>query len=301
VSLLAALLLWPAGLPSGSASAQDAGRPAGAPVVEAGDEDEPRRLTAWPEPRDAGALALEVRRLRDARTEEMAREAAAALIGMRDAAAPALLAALGKERSAEGRARITAVLDGVTGAPHTRLLAALFADRALAVRVYSLRRAAAFPDAGVRAAAEAALGAAREKGEKGDPEELLAAALCATTAGSLAGLDVIEARAREDWKAHGVAIRAALESVRGPAAAERAARGLDGERGLALAALHLLAGCGTSESAGRVARFLDESDHALRLAAINALRGIVDGAPPHEKLPVFDAIEEADRWRARLR
>jgi hypothetical protein len=46
--------------------------------------------------------------------------------------------------------------------------------------------------------------------------------------------------------------------------------------------------------------FLDTNDNTLRIAAINALRGIVDGEPPIERLAVFDAIEMAKTWKERL-
>ncbi len=36
------------------------------------------------------------------------------------------------------------------------------------------------------------------------------------------------------------------------------------------------------------------------VGAINALRGIIDGDPPLDKLPVFEAIERADKWKSRL-
>ena len=51
---------------------------------------------------------------------------------------------------------------------------------------------------------------------------------------------------------------------------------------------------------GSIRRFLDHEDNQLRVEAINALRGIVDGEPPFENLLVFDAIEPAGKWKERL-
>jgi hypothetical protein len=50
----------------------------------------------------------------------------------------------------------------------------------------------------------------------------------------------------------------------------------------------------------RVRFFLDDDDNQVRVAAINACRGIVDGAPPEEQLPVFEAIESAKKWKERV-
>jgi hypothetical protein len=38
----------------------------------------------------------------------------------------------------------------------------------------------------------------------------------------------------------------------------------------------------------------------VRVAAINALRGIVDGQEPLEELSVFGAIELAKTWKVRV-
>jgi hypothetical protein len=88
--------------------------------------------------------------------------------------------------------------------------------------------------------------------------------------------------------------------VRGPEATARLAPALEGERDGAVAALRLLAGCGAADVVGRIRPHLDSTDRGLQLAAINALRGIVDGAPPLATLPVFEMIERAKAWKARL-
>jgi len=44
---------------------------------------------------------------------------------------------------------------------------------------------------------------------------------------------------------------------------------------------------------------LDNTDNSIRIAAINALRGIVDGDLPIANLPVFEAIELAKKWKTR--
>jgi hypothetical protein len=267
-------------------------------------DDAVQRLAAWPEvPKErAQEVRSDVQRLRKAATEEMGTQAQAALTAAGAMVAPTLLDALGKERDEAARARIVAVLTAVTDARHTRLLAEAFDDRAQVVRTWALTRVAGFPDAGTRAPAEAALAAAAKvrEPERDDREEHLAAALAATAAGSLAGLEHLAERAQKVWGERGAAMRVALEAVRGPEATEIAARGLDGERVEMIAALHLLAGCGAPEVTARIKPLLDDGDNSIRIAAINALRGIVDGDPPLEKLPVFEAIEVAKGWKARV-
>lgn len=289
-------------------------RPAGehAPATRDRAQDEEQgteRLEEWPELdrslRDG--VSTDVQRLRKARTPEMGEQAREALIATGAAVAPELISALGKEKDEEARDRIVTVLDAVTGAVHTRLLARSFDDRSREVRTWALGRAALFPDPGIRSSAEAALTHARKavKGTKRDREaeaELLAAALAATSGGSLDGLDVVLGAA-EDWKRHGNEIRQACEGVRGAAASKRVVEllGKAEERAAKVAAINLLAGCGVAESAVPALRpLLDSDDSTIRIAAINALRGIVDGEPPLDKLSVFDSIEEAKRWKQRI-
>ena len=268
-------------------------------------EEEPiERLEEWPELEDEARAKREITRLRRAQTEVMGEEAGAALREMGAAAAPLLLKAYDKERDEAARTRVHAVLLAVTGAPHTRLMAQEFDHKTAHVRRFCLLRVAGFPDPGVREPAEKALSALQARGDKAEPEEVFLAALCATSAGSEAGLERVYEEAREDWRTQGVRIRSALEAVRNEKVSDRFAKQLAGavkvERADRLALLHVLAGCGTEKATGAVKRFLDHDDNNLRIAAINALRGMVDGDPPIEKLPVFEAIEVANEWKRRL-
>jgi hypothetical protein len=284
------------------ASAQDA--PAErAPAAQAAPA-EIVRLTAWPElaPALQKTVETDVERLRKAHTEEMGRQAREALVAAGAAIVPELLPKLGKEKDAEARARIEDVLTAVTGAEHTRLLAQRFADKAQRVRTFALRRASAFPDAGTRAEAEAALAraAAVKEPEDEDRAEQLAAALATTASGSLAGLEHLAQRAETSFGTEGASMRLALEAVRGKEATALLGARLGGERPARIAALNLLAGCGDESAKALVKPYLDDNDNSVRIAAINALRGIVDGAPPLDKLPVFEAIELAKEWKGRV-
>ena len=265
------------------------------------------RASEWPAiPADkAATVKTDIERLRKAGTPEMAEQAEAALVAAGAMVAPGLITAMGKERNVEARLRIEAVLDRVTGAEHTRLLAPHFADKSRDVRTWALTRCAAFPDREVAKGAQDALGKARAalaKDEKleGGEAELYAAALCATAAGSHEGLDVLARTAVADWGKKGVEIRAALARVRDADSTKFALELLaKDERKQKVAALNLLAGCGTQDAISAVKSQLDSTDNSIRIAAINAMRGIVDGELPIANLPVFEAIELAKKWKER--
>jgi hypothetical protein len=288
-----------AALLAGPASSAPAA-PVQGPVQEQGEKIE--RLEAWPELKgdEKSRVETDVARLRKARTPEMAEQAEDALVGGTEAAIPLLLAVLGKERDEDALERVERVLERMVSARHTRLLAREFGDRSLEVRVWTLRKCGQLPDEGVREAAEKALERVREQGQKADAEERYGAALCVTSSGSTGGLEELKPWAKDHWGKRGGELRAALEAVRGPEATKKLVGELASEdREVLVATLNMLAGCGEREVTGRVKPFLDNNDNSIRIAAINALRGIVDGDPPIDKLPVFEAIERAKQWKSR--
>lgn len=279
----------------------------GAPAAQKAEKKEVVYATEWPAiPADSAAtVKTDIERLRKAATPEMGEQADTALSAAGAMVAPQLLAAYGKERNDQARIRIEAVLDKVTGAEHTRLLAPYFEDKSREVRTWSLMRCAAFPDKAIQAQADAVFDkskAAREKDPKaeGADAEVYAAALCATSAGSHKGLEVLAKAAVDQWGKKGVELRVALEAVRDAGATEFATKLLaDADRKKKVAALNMLAGCGTKDALAAVKPYLDNTDNSIRIAAINAMRGIVDGDPPIANLPVFEAIELAKKWKER--
>lgn len=271
------------------------------------------RLTAWPKLEgEAGDKSkVEVEKLRKARTPQMADDAVTSLVAAGAGAAPLLLVALAKEQDPAAQKRVIEVLDKLTSAEHTRLLGAEFENKAATVRLYALRRAAAFPDPGLREKAEAALARAAKGGDKA---ESFAAALCTTSTGSLAGLEVLFETAQAAWGKHGLEIRVVLERVRGPEATKLVVAKLRKEdqpsptapalktadRQRVVAALNMLAGCGDPSAKHSVKPFLDSTDNSIRVAAINAARGILDGEQPVPEMSVFEAVETAKKMKARL-
>lgn len=256
------------------------------------------RLTAWPKPADKDTLLVDIERLVKARSPEMEQQARDAITNAGASAVPFLLDRYGKERDEAARERLHEMLLATTNAAHTRLLAKEFDDKQPATRTFALWRAAAFPDKELLAPAEAAVARVEKLGEKAAADEVYAAALSATAAGSLKGLPQLWTASLDSRDARGAEMRVALESVRGAAASQFVIdHAKDGQRKEKIAALHMLAGCGDHASASFVKPFLDDSDNSLRIAAINALRGIVDNEPPLDQLPVFEAIELAKKWK----
>jgi len=271
------------------------------------DSAQVERLEAWPELADGAAAKREIARLRKAQTEEMGKDAAAQIRLEGAAYAPLLLDALGKERDADSRARITAALDSITVAAHTRLLALEWAHANEHVQAYALERVASFPDAGLVERARALYVALLARAEdpkakdKPDEEQLDRAAITALSTGALEGLPRCLALAERDWKRSGERLRTAAAGAKGPAAdvlLEAALTGASSDNAR-VATLLILGVAGTNECVSVVRQFLDSEANSVRVATINALRGIVDSAPPLENISVFMAIEEVKRWKER--
>jgi len=265
------------------------------------------RLEEWPAVASERLLRKEITKLRKGETPGMITSAREQLVELGAGSGPLLLEALAREKKAEARERIEEVLSALCDARHTRLLALEFEHGSSPVRTFSLREVAATPDPGLRAAAEAAHArvvkalASEREARKLDPEEPYAAALCALSTGSLVGLEVLLESARDSWAERGTEIMLAAPAARGDEAASRLGKlAASGERQQRRAALRMLAGCGTRDAVRYVRPILDESDNSLRVAAINALRALIDGAPPLEKLSTFEAIDRANRWKQRL-
>lgn len=268
------------------------------------------RAKAWPVLAGEAATAVrtDIERLRKARTDEMGGQAEQALVSAGAGVVPELLPVLGKERDPAALERVRKVLSQLTTAEHTRLLAAEFANKSRDVRTWTLRRCGQFPDSEIRARAEAAFAAAQKAKPKSEEreereavaEERYAAALCVTAAGSIKALGEIETWVLEQWGKRGAEIRASLEAVRGKEATDYAGKlAFDKDRKKCVAGLNMLAGCGSAEGKLLVKPHLDSTDNSIRIAAINAMRGIVDGDRPIDKLPVFEAIELAKKWKDR--
>ena len=259
-------------------------------------------LTAWPKPSDKekDQIMTDIDRVCVAHTVEMGKQGQDSLITTGDMAAPFVMERYGRERNDDARKRLHEVLVKITGAEHTRLLAREFTSKLVPVRTFALWRASYFPDPEVKKDAEAAWQRLAKQGDKADPDERYAAALCCASTGSIAGFEGLYDATSKQWDKKRDELRAALNGCRGPAASALAIKKLEGaDRKVKVAVLHMLAGCGDKASAAIVKPFLDEEDNSIRVAAINALRGMVDNDDPIEGLSAFEAIELAKKWKAK--
>lgn len=302
VTLLAGLFF------SAPHSAQAAAPYAQDSAVEEAEQDGPKRLTEWPKINKGSKVKTDIARLRKASTEEMGAEAHVKLVEAGAGVAPQLLEILSSKTLAspkydEAAARFIAVLDELTDASHTRLIAPGMLSKSPRLQTWSLLRVASFPDTGTLKTAEAALAKLRKAKLK--DERFLSlpfhAALACAAASSTTGLDLIFERVDTKWRDVSSIVRCALEGVRGDAATEfsLAKLGLD-DRAKKVAALRMLAGCGSKLALSKLREPLDSSDNSIRVSAINACRGIVDDALPLERLSAFTAVEKAQSWLQKL-
>lgn len=258
-------------------------RPASAPTA------------AWPPLplREKEAAQEAIFGLKRAKTEDRVTVLGEQLRRLGKAGVPVLFQGL---RKAEGdsRVRIESILDALTGPEDAVLLSEYFAERDPVARLWVVRRCASFGDRSLAPKFEKLL-------SDSDPEVSFAAALGCCRAGSFASFDHLKKIAERDWLARGRAIREALAGIRGPEAVDRLRPVLNADDPAAkVVALRLLSGAGPPSAIPLVTRYLESTDLRLKLEAVNALRGMLDDAPPLDKPSSFDLIEEVNRWRTRL-
>jgi len=296
-SLAAALILHLGPCPT--AAPQDA-----APTTQS--QKAPAHLTRWPglAKEQAKEVVRAVAKLKKASSEAMLAAGLETLERAGAGAAPELLRALAKEKKEAPRARLIGMLEKLTGAEHTRLLSIYFKHKSDALRHWSLRRCALFPDPGTLKAAQKALQKALNPGKRKEvqPDEVFVAALAACAAGDLSAMEHLEARAKKVWKIEAASIQRALSAVRGKAASTQLVSKLgSSDRKERLVALRFLTAAGVeAECVDAISPFLDDQDNELLVAAINALRSIVNHEPPLPRLSAFDAITKAKEWKAKL-
>ncbi len=250
---------------------------------------------AWPPLplRDKEAVQEAIFGLKRAKVEDRVKALSEQIRRFGKAAVPVLFEGLRKTEG-EARARIESLLDELTSREDAVLLSAHFAERDPAARLWVVRKCSSFGERSLVPKFEKLLGDA-------DPEVAFYAAIACCRCGSFASFDRLKKIADRDWLARGRAVREALAGIRGPEAVERLRPDLDSDDPAAkVAALRLLSGAGPPAAIPLVTRYLESPDLRLKLEAVNALRGMLDDAPPLERPSSFDLIEEVNRWRSRL-
>ncbi len=261
------------------------------------------RLTAWPKPADKDQVLTDVERVCKARVPEMAEKGKAGLLAAGSSGVPFVLERYARERDEEAVKRLYEILLETTDATHTRLLAKEFGHKEVRARTFALWRAAQFPDVEIKKEADAAWARVAKLGDKADADERYAAGLCCASTGSTVGFPGLwdSTVTPKEWDKKKRELRAALAGARGKEATAFVLAKLDdkADRRTKVAVLRMLAGCGDKDCVSVVRPFLDDEDNQIRVAAINALRGIIDGADPIENLSAFEAIEMAKEWKSR--
>lgn len=186
------------------------------------------------------------------------------------------------------------VLPQVTSVEHAPLLAQQISSRRLAIRRFVVRRLAELHPADMGPVFRAVL---RDR----DAEVVFLAQLGITGTGDFEFMGAVFERCSEDWNGWRALVAQALSGARGEKGTrwllERMAKGSARDQ---VTALRLLRTLGLREATGPIAVYLEHENHNVKKEAINALRAIVDGEPPLEELSVFQAIEMAKQWKARL-
>jgi hypothetical protein len=263
---------------------------------------------SWPElpaKENERVLAL-IRKLETANEADSAK-AQATLAAYGPALVPHLLRRLALPRQSDDAiAAVTRTLDAIVTDEHAALVAKATEERALPTQRWALRWLTLHADDRWREVYARHAGGAATDGAKpaaARDEEL---AFCADLA--LAALQDKEALARvieichTQWRERGEFVGKVLPKARGREMASWVIRQMrpNDERSR-VTGLRLLRSLATQEYAGAIANYLDSGESSVKREAINALRAVVDGAPPIEELSVFSAIEQAKQWKERLK
>ena len=185
------------------------------------------------------------------------------------------------------------VLDRVVGPQHAALLARLAKHKVTEVRQYVLRRLCRFRDADMVPVLQAAV-------KDADAEVSFQASLGLVALGRREGLDALLVRSRSDWNGMKQDAEEVLPMARstetGSWLLEQMAKASPVDRA---AGLRLIRHLGTKDQSGALKAYLDNEDRTVVKETVNALR-CMNGEAAMENLSVFDGINMAKAWKAKL-
>jgi HEAT repeat protein len=188
---------------------------------------------------------------------------------------PVLLDSLHDKTSPELAEELRSLLDELTTKQHAPLLAESFSSRNLTRSRWITQRLASFE---LREMAEFFRKAAKHE----DVAIRESAWFALARLGDLAAMPFLLEMAGKHWDERNLEIREVLPSFKGKDATKELATRLVTSKDVdeQIACLRLLAGCGTKDAVSPIASMLNSSNHHIRVATVNALRGIVDGQRP---------------------
>ncbi len=254
---------------------------------------DPAKLPTWPKlaKRDgdrARAAAKQFRkkqaRLHDAATEQ--------LKGMGAGVAPVLIPLI-NDRAQNVNEHIFKILDHVVNETHAALLAREATRKSVECRRYVARRLAGMRDKGTLPVLKQMLA---------DKDEDIAffAALGALAVGDGVGVDGVLAAARQRWAEQRTLIATTLTPARSDRSGMLVWTRIEGARPTEqMAGLRLLRYLATKEQRGRLRRYLESADFAVKREAINTAR-VLHGEEALEKISSFQAINLAKQWLKKL-
>lgn len=218
--------------------------------------------------------------------------AADGLVAIGDAVAPLLFQKV-TNLPDNTNAQVFGVLDRVVGPQHAALLARMAKHKVTEVRRYVLQRLCRFRDADMVPVLEAAT-------KDADAEVAFQASLGLVALGRRAGLDALLARSRSDWSGMKKDAEEVLPLARGAEPGswliEQMAKASPVDRA---AGLRLMRYLGAKDQSGSLKAYLDNEDRTVVKETVNALR-CMNGEPALENLSVFDGINMAKAWKAKL-
>ncbi|HHI80267.1 MAG TPA: hypothetical protein ENK02_09820 [Planctomycetes bacterium] len=208
--------------------------------------------------------------------------------------APVLLGALHDRQKPPIVERLTFFLDKLLTKEQAPLLVREYRPKNKTLSLYLVQKLASFND-------KSLVPFFQKASKHSDPRISKTAFFALASLGDISTLPFLVKMARDHWQTENRKIRTAALNLQGKRSNEILIPMLNkADDDLRIGILRILAVAGTKESVSAVARYLDSPKHQIRVAAVNALRGIVDGEAPYANLSVFSAIEEVKKWKRRV-
>ncbi len=208
--------------------------------------------------------------------------------------APVLLGAMHDRQKPKIVGRLSYFLDQLIKKEHAPLLIQEYRSKNRTLSLYIVRKIASFED-------KTFIPFLRKASKNPDPNIVKKANLALASLGEDSVLSYLAKMASDSWQTENRQIRKAALGLHGKKAGDLLVPMLrKADDDLKIGILRILAVAGTKETVSAVSRYLDSSKHQIRVAAVNALRGIVDGDAPYANLSVFSAIEEVKKWKRRV-
>ena len=256
-------------------------------------QQRPPKLSAWPKlsKRDGDRARAAAKQFR--KQQAQLHSAASARLKQMGAGVAPILIPLISDRAQNINEHIFEVLDHVVDTTHAALVARETRRKSAACRRYVARRLAGMRDKEMLPVLK------RMLADK-DEDVAFFAALGALAVGEDIGVDGVLAAARQRWGEQRALIAATLAQARSDRTGMLVWSRIEGARPTdQMAGLRLLRYLATKEQRGRLRRYLESADFAVKREAINTAR-VLHGEAALEKISSFQAINLAKQWLEKL-